>query len=236
MHSHFAKKLSIEAEQAHLNAKSSFVETESLVTQAHYSGFEPTRFQSEFQDSMEMYAEAKQVAAYLDTHQNWFSRCAQPMKVEPIGQNGYALVIGRFGAFGYEVEPKIGLELLPQENSIYRIQTIPVPNYVAPGYEVDFQASQTFVEIPTSEYFQEQEHDGTKLPQAITRVDWHLDLSVYLRFPKFIHKLPQSLIQSTGDRLLRQVVRQVSRRLTYKVQEDFHSSLGIPMPKTLKKR
>ena len=158
------------------------------------------------------------------------------MKVEPIGQNGYALVIGRFGAFGYEVEPKIGLELLPQENSIYRIQTIPVPNYVAPGYEVDFQASQTFVEIPTSEYFQEQEHDGTKLPEAITRVDWHLDLSVYLRFPKFIHKLPQSLIQSTGDRLLRQVVRQVSRRLTYKVQEDFHSSLGIPMPKTLKKR
>jgi hypothetical protein len=44
------------------------------------------------------------------------------------------------------------------------------------------------------------------------------------------------LSQSTGDRLLSQVVRQVSRRLTHKVQEDFHSSLGIPMPKKLKKR
>jgi hypothetical protein len=158
------------------------------------------------------------------------------MKVEPLGRNGYALVIGSFGAFGYEVEPKIGLELLPQDNGIYRIQTIPVPNYVAPGYEVDFQASQSFVEVPASEYFQEQELATVPLPSAITRVEWNLDLSVALRFPKFIHKLPQSLIQSTGDRLLCQIVRQVSRRLTHKVQEDFHSSLGLPMPKNKKKR
>jgi hypothetical protein len=236
MHSHFADNQSLDLEQARLDAKSSFAQTDSLVTHAHGSSFELTRFHSQFQDCMEMYAKAKQVTDYLDAHQEWFSRCAQPMKVEQIGQNGYSVLIGRFGAFGYEVEPKVGLELLPQENGIYRIRTIPVPNYVAPGYDVDFQASQTFVEVPASEYFKGQERDGQELPSAITRVEWHLDLSVALRFPKFIQKLPQSLIQSTGDRLLRQVVRQVSHRLTHKVQEDFHSTLGIPMPKQTKKR
>jgi hypothetical protein len=42
--------------------------------------------------------------------------------------------------------------------------------------------------------------------------------------------LPEGLVQTSGDRLLRQIVRQVSRRLTWKVQEDFHASHGIPCP------
>lgn len=236
MHSQFANNQPIDVEQEKMEAKSIFAEADNFVTPAPLSASEPTRFYSQFQDCMEMYADAQKVTAYLDTHQNWFSRCAHPMNVEPIGTNGYALVIGRFGSFGYEVEPKVGLELLPQEAGVYRIRTIPVPNYVAPGYEIDFQASQTFVEVATSEYFQEQELDTTQLPPAITRVEWELNLTVGIRFPKFIQKLPQSLIQSTGDRILHEVVRQVSRRLTYKVQEDFHSSLGIPIPKKSKKR
>jgi hypothetical protein len=236
MHSQFVNTRSIEGEQGHLNGKSISPETDSLVTQMPYSSSEPTQFHSQFQDCMEMYAEASQVTSYLDAHQDWFCRCAHPMKVEPIGENAYSLLIGRFGAFGYEVEPKVGLELLPQDNGIYRIQTIPVPNYVAPGYDVDFHATQSFVEVPASEYFYPDERQNAKLPEAITRVEWNLDLKVALRFPKFIQKLPQSLIQSTGDRILCQVVRQVSRRLTHRVQEDFHTTLGIPMPKTSKKR
>lgn len=236
MHSQFINNQSIEEEQGHLKVQSIFAETDTLGTSAPGLANEPTRFYSHFEDCMELLAPAQQVTSYLDAHQHWFSRCAHPMKVEPIGQNGYALVIGRFGSFGYEVEPKVGLELLPQDNEIYRIRTIPVPNYVTPGYEVDFQASQTFVEVPASEYFQEQEFDSVQLPEAITRVEWNLDLRVAMRFPRFIHKLPQSLIQSTGDRLLRQIVRQVSRRLTHKVQEDFHRTMNIPTHKGLKKR
>lgn len=236
MYSQFADNQPIEADQTHLNAPSCFTEADSFVTQVPDLTSEVTQFRSYFQDCMELYAEAEKVTAYLDAHENWFTRCAHPMKVESIARNAYALVIGRFGSFGYEVEPKIGLELLPQEDKIYRIRTIPIPNYVAPGYEVDFQASQTFVEVPASEYFQEYHEEGASLPKAVTRVEWELDLSVGVRFPRFIHKLPQSLIQNTGDRLMRQVVRQVSRRLTHKVQEDFHSSMGIRMPKNLKKR
>jgi len=37
-------------------------------------------------------------------------------------------------------------------------------------------------------------------------------------------------VQSSGDHLLRQIVRQVSRRLTWKVQEDFHSQAGLKCP------
>lgn len=70
-----------------------------------------TKFYGRYQDCMEMPAPAEKVAEYLNAHALWFSRCAEPMKVQLLGENGYALVIGRFGAFGYEVEPKIGLEL-----------------------------------------------------------------------------------------------------------------------------
>lgn len=194
----------------------------------------PTRFYGQFADCMEMYAGAQTVASYLQAHQGWFCRCAQPMNVEPLGQNGYALTIGRFGAFGYEVEPKIGLELLPPDNGVYRVKTIPVPEYVAPGYEVDFQSVMHLVE--TSADSSTQGFSGDRFPCEITRVEWQLDLAVYIQFPKFIHRLPKSVIQSTGDRLLNKIVQQVSRRLTYKVQEDFHKSLGIPCPSKSKKK
>lgn len=179
-----------------------------------------THFHGQFTDCMEMYADVHTVTEYLNAHQGWFCRCAQPMTVEPIGSNGYALTIGRFGAFNYEVEPKVGLELLPPELGTYQIKTIAIPNYVAPGYDVDFKAVMNLVEKPAGA--------GSHYEGAITGVEWELDLSVYLHFPKFIQRLPQSVIQATGDRLLNQIVRQVSRRLTHKVQEDFHASYNLP--------
>lgn len=181
----------------------------------------PIRFHGQFADCMEMYAPAEKVAEYLNAHQGWFCRCAQPMKVEPIGENGYALTIGRFGAFGYDVEPKVGLELLHPDQGIYRIKTIAVPDYVPPGYDVNFQSEMHLVETLDAS----NEHTA-----KITRVEWQLDLAVFVQFPKFIQRLPRHIVQNTGDRLLNQIVRQVSRRLTEKVQEDFHKSLNIPSP------
>jgi hypothetical protein len=197
---------------------------------------EPACFHGAFASCMEMYADAATVAAYLDAHQSWFPRCAQPMSAEQIGDNGYALTIGRFGSFGYEVEPKIGLHLLPQDHGIYRIQTIPVPNYTPPGYEVDFQAAlqlvETELDATATAAFQRANHT---LPTHLTRVEWELDLRVMIQFPRFIQALPKSLVQNTGDRLLNEIVRQVSRRLTYKVQEDFHTTTGIPFPRKPRK-
>ncbi|MEO1373645.1 MAG: DUF1997 domain-containing protein [Cyanobacteria bacterium J06635_10] len=180
---------------------------------------EKTQFYGTYSDCMELSAPAETVAKYLNNHNQWFSDCAQPMKVQRLGENGYELTIGSFGAFGYEVQPKIGLELLPPEQGVYRILTIPIPDYQPPGYDVDYRASLQLVES--------QDENNSIQSTPTTRVEWELYLTVYLHFPQFIKRLPKSLIQSTGDRLLNQIVRQVSRRLTRKVQNNFHQSLDI---------
>jgi hypothetical protein len=196
---------------------------------------EPTHFHGQFTSCMEMYAAAPIVIQYLNAHQDWFRRCAHPMKADPLGVNGYALTIGRFGSFGYEIEPRIGLDLLPpDQQGIYRIQTIPIPDYDPVGYDVDFQASMYLNEVDNS-LIQPSSLDKSQLPLKVTRVEWELDLKVTVHFPRFIHALPKSLIQTTGDRLLNQIVRQVSRRLTSKVQDDFHSTQEIALPKKRKK-
>jgi hypothetical protein len=163
---------------------------------------------------MEVYASMEQVEAYFNNHASWFSRCAEPMKVNALSDNSYTLVVGKFGAFGYDVEPKIGLELLTPQDRRYQIRTIPLPDYQAPGYEVDYKSLTRLI-------------DGV---DGITRVEWELDLVVELHFPKFIQRLPHALIQSTGDRILNQIVHQISRRLTHKVKKDFYKSLNIPFP------
>ena len=156
------------------------------------------------------------VAHYLDDHQSWFKRCASPMQVEAIDQQSYSLTLGRFGNFGFEVEPTIALRLLPQQEGIYRIETVrtvPQPLALRNHYDVDFRAGMRL--IP------EQEN---------TSVQWDLDLKVWIRLPKVIAMLPDQLVQSSGDHLLKQIVRQISRRLTWKVQEDFHASRGLSCP------
>ena len=40
------------------------------------------------------------------------------MTVQPLDVNAYRLQLGKFGNFGFEVEPKIDLVLLPQLYSI----------------------------------------------------------------------------------------------------------------------
>ncbi|BAZ13449.1 hypothetical protein NIES4071_52880 [Calothrix sp. NIES-4071] len=211
----------LETTETMLSVTSGTVNSEDVI---HDNGAKkPTIFYCNYSDCMEMYAPSHIVAQYLDAHPEWFARCAEPMKVQPLEQNGYALVIGRFGAFNYEVEPKIGLELLPPDSEgVYRIRTIPIPDYIAPGYDVDYRASLQLVESRAEDFSRSIE---------MTRVEWELYLAVDIHFPKFIQRLPQSLIQTTGDRLLNQIVRQVSRRLTRKVQDDFHHSIGVSFPK-----
>ncbi|MGP1373829.1 MAG: DUF1997 domain-containing protein [Almyronema sp.] len=182
----------------------------------------PLQFQGHYVGHMLMSADAETVAQYLDAHQGWFRRCAHPMQADALGDNGYALTVGRFGALDYEVEPKIGLHLLPQERGVYRIQTIPIPGYEPQGYSVDFQAAMQLAE---------GEEAG-----ATTQVKWELKLLVDLQFPRFIQALPRSMVKATGDRVLNQIVRQVSNRLTHKVQEDFHTTLNLPIPVQRKPR
>tara|TARA_B100002051_G_scaffold276770_1_gene327791 strand:+ start:2030 stop:2569 length:540 start_codon:yes stop_codon:yes gene_type:complete len=172
---------------------------------------------------MEMLAPTDVVSSYLDRHEGWFERCAAPMLAKPIDPQSYELRLGRFGNFGFEVEPTIGLRLLPQEQKVYRIQTIDVETdpCLRGHYDVDFQARMELKSWSASE----KEH-----PIDATAVRWDLDLSVWIKLPKMITLLPEQLVQSSGDQLLKQIVRQISRRLTWKVQEDFHATHGLTCP------
>lgn len=179
-------------------------------------------YRSTFSDRMDMRADVRTVAAYLDRHEGWFRRCAAPMEVEAIGPQAYALTLGRFGNFGFEVEPTTGLRLLPQQQGTYAIETVSLPDPdpdLAQLYDVDFQASLNLVR---------EQCNSSDCHQ--TWVSWSLDLTVWIALPRVITLLPDGLVQLSGDHLLRQIVRQISRRLTWKVQEDFHASHGLACP------
>ena len=177
-------------------------------------------YRSHFSDCMEMRASSAVVASYLDRHDEWFRRCAAPMEVQALDSQAYVLTLGRFGNFGFEVEPTIALRLLPGHEGSYAIETVTLPAAdpaLAALYDVDFQAGLTLI-------------DDVEQGRPATCVRWELDLTIWISLPKVITMLPDGLVQSSGDRLLRQIVRQISRRLTWKVQEDFHGSHGLVCP------
>ena len=188
-------------------------------------------FEVSFNGRMDMYSDVNTVAEYLNAHEGWFCRCAQPMKVESLAGNGYILTIGKYSSFGYEIEPKMGVVLKPPVNNVYLMHTIPIPDYAASGYNVDYQASMELKEVAVEPHSAKSLFaKKTFIPSCITQVNWKLNLSVEVDFPQFVAKLSPKLIQTTGDRLLAQIVRQVSPRLTYKVQQDFHNSHRLPVP------
>lgn len=194
----------------------------------------PFIFHNQFQGWMEVYAPVERYEQYLSNHREWFYRCAQPMRVQPIGEHGYILTIGRYGSHGYEVEPKIGLHLLPQDQGVYRIETIPVPDQPFLNYHVDFAAAMALMPV-----IAQPDKDAELLERHIyhyTRVTWQLDLRVEMYFPKFVYRLPHGLIQGTGNRVLAQIVRQVSYRLTAKVQDDFHRTIGLDLGKRWRRK
>ncbi len=214
MQSNYAQQLSQDAwmDRSDEQVTPQYVLHSSKALPQDESGF--TQFRSHFVGAMELKSDTSTVRQYLDAHQGWFCRCAHPMTVDPVGTDGYLLTIGRYGSMGYEVEPKIGLRLLPaDEQGVYRIETIPDAIDQNQMYQVEFQAALQLIDRPSDDAATTETH-----------VEWTLDLEVSLLFPRFIRRLPQALIHGTGDRLLQQIVRQVSRRLTAKVQDDFHSS------------
>ena len=231
MHQHFAGNQSLQMDE---ELVSNFCLD---AAELDIPGTSPTTwFQTKYSGCMELYTDIETVAKYLESHRSWFCRCAHPMKVEPLGENGYDLLIGKFGSFGYQVEARVGLELVPPDSAgIYKIRSIPVPNYTPPGYEVNFQSEMNLVELPTQLFCSQKDIQRLGLPTIITAAKWDLDLTVGVNFPKFIRKMSPGLIHKTGEHLLLKVVQQVSRCLSYKTQIDFHSTYDLPFPKQRKR-
>ena len=192
-------------------------------------------FQTRFAGIMEMYSDLQTVSEYLNNHQGWFVRCAEPMKVIPFGDNGYTLTIGNYGAFGYNLEPQMTVILEQPKLQGYSMYSVPNSQLSDPSYEVSYRSNLDIQSVPVSQASKGIEkvyrkHGIKILPEHITQINWQLDLSVNIQFPVFIHRLPMSMIKSTGNSLLKQIVKQISPRLSYKVQKDFHTRLDLPIP------
>jgi hypothetical protein len=78
--------------------------------------------------------------------------------------------------------------------------------------------------------------DKSEDATLITCIEWDLNLTVSLHFPAFIKKLAADMIQKTGDSVLGFIVQRVSKSLTAKVQDDFHKTHEIKVPKQIKLR
>ena len=198
-----------------------------------------TRFKLHYKDYVEFYAPATTVANYLAEHSDWFPRCAEPIKVSSLGDNAYDLLLGHYGTFKFELEVRIGLELMPaQEFGVYYIRSIPLKDYSPPGYEVDFKGKIKLKEVPVNDshwFAAFPDREKYPIPPIMTKWKWQLDLSVGVQFPQFIRSMPQAIIHKAGDRLLIKIVREISRRLATRVQADFHQTLGLPFPQALSK-
>ncbi|MEA5467765.1 DUF1997 domain-containing protein [Spirulina sp. 06S082] len=222
----------LEARSQELALEESYLEGEAFVMageiapeEPEISSQQPFSFETHFRGLMGMAADLPTVADYLDAHEGWFCRCAQPMTAEPFGENGYILTVGKFKSFGYEVEPKMAVVLLPPKDGLYVMHSLEVPDYTPLGYELNYTSSLTLEEVSGQEV-----NWNTSGIDRVTKVEWQLHLFVKIQFPPFIYKLPRNLLQTTGDRLLSQIVRQISPRLTYKVQKDFHDRLNLSLP------
>lgn len=179
------------------------------------------RFNCDLQGCLDLQASPDVVARYLANHSDWFNRRAEPMQVEPSGENSYCLLIGKFNFWGYRVEPKIRLTLLSPSDRQYQIFSSPLP-LPDPSYEVDF-CSTMILASPEPEI-----NPGYISEEPVrTSIRWHLFLSVSVCLPSFIHALPRSWVQTTGQQILNQTVQRISHSLSDRVCADFHRATAI---------
>ena len=221
------------AEQDPKNSQNSDQKLSQKPSQSFDKNLPINEFRNHYVGYMDLFADQRTVMKYFDAHQGWFRRCAHPFKADPIGETGYAMGVGQVGAMGFSVDPRVGLNLLPpDENFVYRITTIPIPDQAPQGYEVDFHAEMRLQEKVLDLKIAEQLGQNA----VITCVEWDLKLTVTLQFPALIQRLSKDMLQKTGDGVLGFVVQRVSKSLTPKVQADFHKTHDIKVPKQIKLR
>ena len=186
----------------------------------------PLHCHAAFAGVMEMGSDTQTVIDYLKQHQQWFPDCAKPMTVEPIGENGYLLSLGRFGALGFHLDIKLALGMEFLETGKFGMRSLSLPEMSPVAYDVDYKATLELREInptPTN-------NSSPCLAKVITQLAWDLKLNIAVQLPKFIRKLPLSLVQKAANRLLCKIVSQISPHLTKRVQQDFHRRFQLPVP------
>ncbi len=155
------------------------------------------------------------LAHYLHHHAEWIERCFKPLKVFPLSPETYKLQFFRIGGLGFELEPCFGIKIWPEQNSVFRLSSIELPEEEGLPYSVDCLS-----------YFRLEELDPEPLQEPLTRVHWDLKLDIWMQLPGFLQALPYSLVYRVGARVVNQVTRSMSDRLTHNVCTDFYRSVN----------
>ena len=190
----------------------------------HQTKIDPDPFHchAAFAGMMEMGSDSQTVIDYLKQHQDWFPDCAKPMTVEPIGENGYLLSLGRFGALGFHVDIKLALGMEFLETGKFGMRSLPLPEPSPTAYDVDYKATMELREINPADHHE----SSASLAKAITQLVWDLKLNIAVQLPKFVRKLPLTLVQKASNRLLCKIVGQVSPTFNETGSTRFSSSFS----------
>jgi hypothetical protein len=169
------------------------------------------RIQAGRQGQVAMETEREPLAAYLGEHQEWIDRCFKPLKVFPLSESTYKLQFFRIGGLGFELEPCFGVEIWAEEDYLFRLGSIDLPSDADLPYTVDCQSYFQLRDLPDS---------------GMTQVNWDLELDIWMELPCFLSAFPHSLVYNVGAKVVRQVTRRMSDRLTHNVCTDYYRSVG----------
>ncbi|MDX2273148.1 MAG: DUF1997 domain-containing protein [Cyanobacteriota bacterium] len=167
------------------------------------------------QGQVDLDTDVQALAHYLNHHQSWIHHCFKPLQVEALSEDTYRLQFFRIGGMGFELEPCFGVKIWPEDQQVFRLSSIELPSDAELPYKVDCQSYFQLEALPDA---------GNSAPQ--TRVHWDLKLRIGMELPGFLLALPRKLVHKVGSRVVNQVTRSMSDRLTHNVCTDFYKSIN----------
>jgi hypothetical protein len=177
------------------------------------------------QGQVDLQTDLPRLADYLQNHRDWIDHCFKPLKVEALSANTYKLQFFRIGGLGFELEPCFGVKIWADEGNIFRLSSIELPSDAHLPYKVDCQSYFRLEELSRSEG-QDQPDQKEDSHPTLTRVHWDLQLCIQMELPGFLLALPRNLVHRVGTKVVVQVTRSMSDRLTHNVCTDFYKSIG----------
>ena len=152
------------------------------------------------------------VSRYLDSHHEWFERCAHPMTVTSLGPSSYSLCPGRFKCLNFAVEPIVGIKLIPIADDVYQLQNSPLNHPTDESmYALDFCLSLQLSEL----------HETASPAEVMTVINWELTVAIWAELPRVIRTMPKAIVRQAAMQLLNRIINQVTQRLTEKIKTDF---------------
>ncbi len=165
------------------------------------------------QGAVDLETDLDRLASHLERHSEWMERCLKPLTVYALSADDYKLQFFQISGLGFSLEPCFGVKVWSEPNYVYCLRSIPLPEDEALPYTVDCWSYYHLESIVESE---------------VTRVNWKLKLHIVLDLPKFLQALPDSMVYQVGVRVINQVTRTMTDRLTRNVCTDYYQSIGRP--------